>query len=517
MKLAPPAPSSSQVTPPRGTWWARILKEVGWLPVFGGFAGSVAMALSGSALLVHYDGSSVRWWFGPRIPPGDTGNYLLCYAGMLALSAAWFVVFRRLRRSTSLRSRDLVVVGTLWALPLLAGPPLFSRDMYSYVADGMLAHLQLLPYQYPPATLGALGFGNVLSAVSPVWRLTTTPYGPLFVWLAAAVAAISWGHIDLASLLFRLPEVAAMALVVATVPRLARRLGADPLQALWLGALSPLVLFELISSGHNDAMMVGLLVAGLLMALERRPLVAVALCSLGALVKLPALFAAVLIAWAWARERDDLRARLTALGEAGLVSVATLLGGSAVTSGFGWISLKVLTVPDKVVIPITPSKALSSLVQLGTGAVGLGSGGSLLPDLVHGVSLALGAVTLLVILSRVRTSTLVQSVGLAMIVAVLLGTDPWPWYLTWGVIPLAAWRPAQRSWLLVVSVAAFDFVITPAGQLVVPNRAAPAAAVAWAVLALIAWKSRPQNWPSWPGPWGPVKQDASDLKQGAAV
>jgi hypothetical protein len=76
-----------------------------------------------------------------------------------------------------------------------------------------------------------------------------------------------------------------------------------------------------------------------------------------------------------------------------------------------------------------------------------------------------------------------------MIVGVLLGTDIWPWYLTWGVVPLAAWRPAQRSWLLLVAVALFDFVITPAGQLVVPNKASPAVALVWLVLAAVAWKS----------------------------
>ena len=58
------------------------------------------------------------------------------------------------------------------------------------------------------------------------------------------------------------------------LPRLARHLGTDPGVALWLGALSPLALFSFVASGHNDALMVGLLVAGVQQRLHlaaRRP------------------------------------------------------------------------------------------------------------------------------------------------------------------------------------------------------------------------------------------------------
>jgi alpha-1,6-mannosyltransferase len=494
MELARPGTAPLATAAIRGTsWaslarssWARVVGELGPAALLGGFAASLTMALSGSPLLVGYDGPTVRWWFGPALPPraGQLGNYLVCYAGMIGLSTAWLLVLRRLRRGAAVRPLDLIGVGSLWSLPLLVGPPLFSRDVYSYLAQGTLAHLQLSPYQYPPAVLGAVGFGNVLSAVSPVWRLTTVPYGPVFVWLSGVVAGLSGGHIDLAAVLFRLPELAGVGLAAACLPRLARHLGADPRQAVWLGAASPLVLFELLSAGHNDALMVGVVVAGLLAAMEGWPLAGVALCSLGTLVKLPALAGAVFIAWAWARERPGTRAKLASLGRAAGVSAATLLAGSGLTSGFGWVSTKLLLVPDKVATPISLSKAFSSVLQLATEALGLGSGGSLVPQLVRGAGLALGGVALLVVLARTRKESLVPSLGLAMVVLVIAGTDAWPWYLTWGVVPLATWRPAQGSWLLVAAVALFDFVVTPAGQLVLPDAGAPAAAAAWAALAV---------------------------------
>ena len=66
------------------------------------------------------------------------------------------------------------------------------------------------------------------------------------------------------------------------------RLAPVPGRALWLGVANPLVLVHLVSGGHNDALMVGLLVAGLAVA-PRALLPAAALVTLAALVKVPAL------------------------------------------------------------------------------------------------------------------------------------------------------------------------------------------------------------------------------------
>lgn len=476
-------------------YWVRVGREVGWWYLVGGFLGSLAMAVSGSALLVSYDGSVVKWWFGVVVPPSTSlvGNYLVCYAGMLALSVAWAGTLRRIRRSAALGWGDLGVVGALWAAPLVAGPPLFSRDVYSYLAQGMLAHLQLSPYLYSPSVLGVTGFTNLLAAVSPVWRLTTAPYGPLFVSMAAWLAGLSGGHIAGGTLLLRMPELVGTALVAATLPPLARRLGADPREALWLGALSPLVLFELLSAGHNDALMVGLLMVGLLLAVERRPLLGVTVCSLGTLIKLPALLGVAFIAWTWAREYPGLRAKLERLGLAAIASAVVLAVGSALTAGFGWASPQLVSVPNKVSVPISPSQSFASLVHLASEQLGLGWSHSVIYDATKTLGMVLAAGAILAILARARVPTLVASLGAAMIIGVLLGTDVWPWYLTWGVVPLAAWRPAQRSWLLLLAAGLIDFVITPAGQLLVPNRASPAVAVVWLALGAAAWRSTRGN------------------------
>jgi len=488
MSTARPGPRAQ--TGPNWPSLARALRGAGWHNVALGLLGSLAMAVAGPKVLTGYDGPSTRWWLSPSIPPqtGDLGNYLVCYTGTACLTLAWFAVLRRLRRSTELRSSELMALGGLWAVPLVAGPPLFSRDIYSYLAQGMLAHLRLSPYHYPPAVLGVVGFGHLLQVVSPVWRMTTAPYGPAFLWLAGWLAGVSAGGVIGGVVLFRIAELAGIMLFLACLPKIAEQVGASSREALWVGALSPLVLFELLSSGHNDAVMVGLLSAGLLAALRRWPLAGVALCSLATLWKLPALVGAAFITWAWAREQPGLRAKLAAGAAAAGVALVTLLAGSALTDGFGWISASVLLVPDKVTTPVSPTESLASLVHLVTGMLGLGISGALVGDLVRGAGLLAAAATVLVLLARVEHRTLVPSIGAAMIVLALVGTDAWPWYLTWGIVPLAAWRPAQRSWFLIGAAALFDFVVTPAGQVAVPDVAAPAVAFVWAGLAFALWK-----------------------------
>ena len=148
--------------------------------------------------------------------------------------------------------------------------------MYSYLAQGTILHLGLDPYHVAPIVLGRLGHAQVLRAVSPFWRHTTAPYGPLFLGLVSVIAGITGSHLVAGILLVRLLEVVGVGLLAVFVPRLATSFGADPCRATWLAVISPLVLVELIAAGHNDALMAGLMVAGVALARQRHPLVGVA-------------------------------------------------------------------------------------------------------------------------------------------------------------------------------------------------------------------------------------------------
>src|SRR5207302_10656689 len=147
-------------------------------------------------------------------------------------------------------------------------------------AQGTIAHLGLSPYHATPSVLGSLGHARVMNAVDPFWRHATAPYGPLFLAIMSAVAAIAGAHLVAGVLLTRLVALVGLVLVWVFAPRLARAAGADPSRALWLAALSPLVLLGLVSPSHNDLLMVGLLVAGITFAAERRPVLGIAICAI---------------------------------------------------------------------------------------------------------------------------------------------------------------------------------------------------------------------------------------------
>jgi len=61
---------------------------------------------------------------------------------------------------------------------------------------------------------------------------------------------------------FRALAAAGVTLIAVSLAVLARRVGVPVARALWLFLACPIVVVHLIGGAHNDAMMVGLLVAG---------------------------------------------------------------------------------------------------------------------------------------------------------------------------------------------------------------------------------------------------------------
>ena len=109
--------------------------------------------------------------------------------GVLVL--AWLMLGRFAlgprRMSRSQLDRTLLI----WALPLLIAPPMYSKDVYSYLAQSQIARLGLDPYRVGPAP--GLGLDHVFTlSVPSLWRDTPAPYGPLFVLFAGVAAAV--GH-----------------------------------------------------------------------------------------------------------------------------------------------------------------------------------------------------------------------------------------------------------------------------------------------------------------------------------
>ncbi len=488
------------------------------------------LGLLGSLLIAYaapgaVDDAAVSWWYTPSFPSGRGVSVALVYAGMVLLSLAWLglgriVATRGARaqgpgpanRGTRAQGpgpatrgvrtapaqasvgaptrRDLLIIGALWLLPLAAGPALFSRDVYSYLAQGTLLNLGHNPYQATPALLGQFGQAHVLHAVSPFWRHTPAPYGPLFLQLINLIVAIAGSHLIVGVLLVRGLDLIGVALLVAFLPRLARALGTDEARATWL-ILSPLVMLELIAAGHNDVLMIGLLVAGVAVALEGRPLGGIALCALAATVKVPALAGAVFIAVAWTRAETGARARARFLAGAALVAVLVLAAVSLATGlGVSWLTSTVFSTPAKVHLAITPATAIGATLADAAHALGLGVS-------PHGLEAAFGVLTALitaavglVLLYRVRVATLVVSLGAFLIAAAAGGPAAWPWYFAWGLVLLAACAGPQRCTAVALATVPAAFLVKPNGILALPIAAAPLVILAYAAIAAVLVLSR---------------------------
>ena len=82
----------------------------------------------------------------------------------------------------------------LWILPLSVAPPMFSRDVYSYLAQSEIAARGLDPYAIGPKA--ALGVDHVLTRTVPtIWRDTPAPYGPFFLWLGRGISSLTGDNI----------------------------------------------------------------------------------------------------------------------------------------------------------------------------------------------------------------------------------------------------------------------------------------------------------------------------------
>jgi alpha-1,6-mannosyltransferase len=442
--------------------------------------GSVVVAYAAPRAVAD---SVVGWWYLPGAPSGRSSAVALVYAGVALVCCAWLALGRALPSQ-----RRLLIIGAMWALPVALAPPLFSRDVYSYLAQGTILHLGHDPYRSAPSLLGALGYRHVLDAVSPFWRGTTAPYGPLFLGLESTVAAVAGSHLVAGALLTRVLDLVGLALVATFVGRLARALGTDPRRALWLALLSPLVMLELVAAGHNDLLMVGMLVAGVAYALEGRPLLGIAVCALAATVKLPALAGALFIAVAWTRAESDRRGQVRFASAAAAVTVA-VLGAVTLITGVGvhWVSTSLFSTPAKVHLAITPATALGYTAASLLSDAGITVSTHGLEHALGVVGVVLTAIAGLVLLYRTRISNLVVVLGVFLLIAAACGPAAWPWYFTWGLTLMAAVRRVQRSVALPVAIALSVFLVKPSGILAVPERWAPVVLVVYIAIAVAAW------------------------------
>jgi hypothetical protein len=295
----------------------------------------IGVSIAGPSIVVpamaHTPGTP-PWWVSLGLPSwilfvmwGDAAVAAIGVgAGLIAVA-----------RGARPRIRPLLAASFIVVAALVVLPPAGSTDAQSYAIDGNMLVVGHSPYVDTPLQMARLG--DKMDINSPAtWRSALSDYGPVATaeeWVSA-----EFGGWSMAQVTFWLKLWAGLAFAAVTLllDRVTRADRAMRLRAHLLWSLNPLVLWEIVASGHVDVLAVAFGLGGLLllrMKDERPSLLkcagAGALIGLAIAVKSPFLLFGLGAAWALRRSLAGLAA-LAAGGAAVLVPSYAAFGTAAV-------------------------------------------------------------------------------------------------------------------------------------------------------------------------------------------
>lgn len=397
-----------------------------------------------------------------------------------------------------------------WVLPLLFTAPLFTQDIYSYLANGSIVLQGLDPYSAGPVEL--LGADNDLARSVPfIWANSPSPYGPVALGLAAVVNwmtndSIIWGVV--VHRIFSLVGIIAAGWAIA---RLAERCRVSPEAALWLGLLNPLTILHLVGGIHNEAYMLGLALVGLELGLRAvsdehssrwRPgalfIVSGVLISCAGMVKVTGFIGLGFVGMALAKRNVDKR---------GVSPVRAVLGAGLAQTVILAMSIAAVTILTGIDIgwifgqggAATIRSWLSTTTSVGVGAgflgmlLGLGDH----TEAILTVTRAVGVIIATAFMARMLFATYrgaihpVGGLGVSTFVLVVFFPVVQPWYILWAVLPLSAW--ANRRFFrmaVIIYSGVMSFIVLPRGLGLPPGTVLViylAAAVTFLVLTAVGW------------------------------
>jgi alpha-1,6-mannosyltransferase len=370
---------------------------------------------------------------------------VMVFVGVAVLLQAWLRLGHHIRTHSALEGSALNRLVWWWGAPLMLAPVLFSRDVYSYIAQS-----RLLPHGVNPYVYGTGVYDTFFTdGADALWKHAPAPYGPLWMGLSSVVYYATGASAIPALIAFRLLALAGVVLLVIYVPRLARACGADQAKAVWIGLLNPLLFMHFVSGAHNDALMLGLLVAGMTYAMERHPVLGIALIAAAGAIKAPALVGLAFAPLAWAGPDSSWLRRIRLWLIALAIAVAVFVALNLVTGlDFGWFSS--LETPGRVHSWLSPSTALGTITGDILNLFGSGSGADTAINVWRLVGSVIdGCVLLYLVLTGHRRSP-VRGLGLALLAVVVFGPVVQPWYVLWAIVLLAAAGLARRETRLIV-------------------------------------------------------------------
>ncbi len=461
-----PAADSAATKHPAAQWFSRLYEFTTApesRPAKLGLLGSVLITLGGlgaGSTRQHDPLLETLHMSWMRFGHGLVLSSIVLWTGVALMLIAWLGLGRRVLAGETTEFMMKATTG-FWLAPLLVSVPVFSRDTYSYLAQGALLRDGLDPY-----AVGPVANPNILlDNVSPIWTITTAPYGPAFILVAKLVTVIVGNNLVAGTMLLRLCMLPGLALLIWAAPRMSRHLGADGSTALWICVLNPLVLIHLMGGVHNEMLMVGLMAAGIALSFGGRHVLATILITVGIAVKATAGISLPFLVWVWMRHLRDRRgyrpaqAFLTATAISVLIFAAVFGVLSAVAGvGLGWLTALAGSV--KIINWLTVPTAAANLIHA------LGS--TFLPMHFYGVlrvtrfiGIVIIAVSLPLLWWRFRRDDRAALTGIAwsMVIVVLFVPAALPWYYSWPLAVVAPLAQSRRAVAIIAALSTWVMVI----------------------------------------------------------
>lgn len=397
---------------------------------------------------------------------GLGGPYLTSGELILVLSVMFGCYMLVVRAAERLAGRHVLMAIAALTTILLLAPPLLSTDIFSYEAYGRMAVVYgANPYTSSPHIMTFVD--PFYSFIGAKWIGTPTSYGPLFTLLSIWLTHTSRGLAQVSPSSFSLNnavaadafayKLLASAGLIATVALLwnaARLRGLNPVRAVALFALNPLVIVYGVGGGHNDFLMLPLTTAAIYCLLAHRERSSGALLALAAGIKLTA-FMLLPFALSSGVELGASRRRRALLLGAGVASAAVAALGFAF---FGKGQLQLLATL-RTVQSEGDWHSVPGFINLG---LHLGT-----VSRVTGILLGLAFVTIFVwLLRRCWRGEMdwIDGAGWATLAMLITASSVLPWYLAW-LLPLVALCTDRRLWTAALAFSAWMLAITMIGYL----------------------------------------------------
>jgi Glycosyltransferase family 87 len=326
------------------------------------------------------------------------------------------------------RRTVIVSVVALNVIVLLA-PPMFSTDAFSYQAYAReFAIYHTNPYTHGP---GSIEGDLIYNYIGSKWIHTPSVYGPLFTLISAPLA---WTSIVVSELTFKIVAALCSAGTLLLIWKTARLRDVDPIRGIALYGLNPMVMIYGVGGGHNDFLMVSLMMWGVYATLLKRDLRGGMLLVTGTAIKLTG---GILLPFALLANRGSANAAVPRR----FLTGAFLVVAAVATASFAFFGNGVIhmlstlqTVQDKGAWQSVPGFLLS-VSHLGVT--------SLMRTLMSVI--LVGSVAWLLWRVWQRKLDWLEGATWATVVVLVTAWALLPWYIVW-LMPLVAVSKNRRLW-----------------------------------------------------------------------